>query len=49
MDHIRTMDRGRVDIARVDTIKEDGKVRIWDENEKRLFGEGKRSLFEGTR
>ena len=38
MDDIRIMDKGRVNIARVDTVKEDGKVRILDENEKRLLG-----------
>ena len=37
MKNIRIMDRGRVNIARVDTVKEDGKVRILDENEKRLL------------
>ena len=38
MDHIRIMERRRVDIAGVDTVKEDGKVKILDENEKRLLG-----------
>ena len=33
--NIRIMDRGQVNIVRVDTVKEDGKVRIFDENEKR--------------
>ena len=49
VDDIRIMDRGQVNIAKIDTVKEDGKVRILNENEKRLLGEGKRSLFEGTR
>ena len=48
MDDIRIMGKGRVNITRVDTVKEDGKVRILDENEKGC-SEGKRSLFEGTR
>ena len=38
VDYIRIMDRGQVNIARVDTIKADGKVRILDENEKGLLG-----------
>ena len=33
--NIRIMDRGQVNIVRVDTVKEDGKVRIFDENKKR--------------
>ena len=37
VDDIRIMDSGRVNTARVDTVKEDGKVRILDENEKRLL------------
>ena len=32
------MGRGRVNIAWVDRVKKDGKVRILDENEKRLLG-----------
>ena len=48
MHDIRIMGKGRVNITRVDTVKEDGKVRILDENEKGC-SEGKRSLFEGTR
>ena len=43
MDSIRIMDRGRVNIARVDTVKEDGKVRILDENEKRLLEKVRKS------
>ena len=38
VDYIRIMDRGQVNIARVDAIKADGKVRILDENEKGLLG-----------
>ena len=38
VDDIRIMDRGRVNISRVDTVKEYGKVRILDENEKSLLG-----------
>ena len=43
VDDIRIMDRGRVNIARVDTVKEDGKVRILDENEKRLMEKVRKS------
>ena len=43
VDDIRIMDRGRVNIARVDTVKEDGKVRILDENEKRLLEKVRKS------
>ena len=38
---IRIMDRGRGNTARVDTVKEDAKVRILDENEKRSLGKVK--------
>ena len=38
VDDIKIMDRRRVNITRVDMEKEDGKVRILDENEKRLLG-----------
>ena len=38
VDDIKIMGRGRVNITRVDMEKEDGKVRILDENEKRLLG-----------
>ena len=37
VDDIKIMGRGRVNITRVDMEKEDGKVRILDENEKRLL------------
>ena len=38
MDNIRIMERSRVDITRVNMVKEDGKVKILDENKKRLLG-----------
>ena len=38
VDDIRIMDNGRVNITRVDAVKKEGKVRILDENEKRLLG-----------
>ena len=37
VDNIRIMDRGRLNIARVDTVKEYRKVRMLEENEKRLL------------
>ena len=49
VDDINIMDRGRVNIVRVDTVKEDGKVRILNENEKSLLRKVREVPFEGTR
>ena len=38
VDDIKIIDRGQVNITKVDMEKEDGKVRILDDNEKRLLG-----------
>ena len=49
VDDINIMDRGRVNIVRVDTVQEDGKVRILDENEKSLLRKVREVPFERTR